>query len=117
MSACGDDDNNGTTDSADTTQAQSVTTEASSGGDTITLVATNFAFDKTTLTAAADKAVTFKITNNGTVEHNLTIDDLAVNKDVEAGESAEQTVTPKAGTYEYHCEYHPSQMKGELTVS
>jgi len=107
LSACGNDNKDKT--------ASSATTAAK--GETIDLVATNFQFDKTTLTATAGQPVTFKVTNNGTVEHNLTIKDLKVNKDVEAGESAQQTVTPAAGTYEYHCEYHPTQMTGTLTVS
>ena len=110
MSACGKD--NKTTSSGATTTAA-----ATASGDTITIVATNFQFDKTTLTATAGQPVTFKITNNGSVDHNLTIADLKVNTDVKPGKSADKTVTPAAGTYEYHCEYHPTQMKGTLTVS
>ena len=97
----------------------STTTTAAASGTTLTLVATNFQFDKTTLTATAGDDVTFVIKNEATgTEHNLTIEDLKVNKDVEAGKSAQQSVTAlKAGTYQYHCEYHPSQMTGTLTVS
>lgn len=110
MAACGDDNKDSSAN--DTTE-----TTVASAGDTITLVATDFTFDKATLSAKADQEVTFKLTNNGSVEHNLTIKDINVDKDAEVNESAEQTVTPKAGTYEYHCEYHPSAMKGTLTVS
>jgi plastocyanin len=94
---------------------------ADNGGNaatTLTLVATDIQFDKTELTATAGEPVKFVIKNESdSTEHNLTIEDLDVDKDAEAGESAEQTVTPDAGTYEYHCEYHPSAMKGTLTVS
>ncbi|MEY2425212.1 MAG: Cupredoxin-like domain [Actinomycetota bacterium] len=112
LAGCGDDNKSGDDASGATT-----TEAAAAAGTTLTLVATNFQFDQTTLTAKADEAVKFVIKNEGDVEHNLTIEDLDVNKDVEAGESADQTVTPAAGTYEYHCEYHPAKMKGTLTVS
>ena len=81
-------------------------------------VASNIKFDKASLTAKADQPFTITLTNNDTVEHNITIEDLKVNKDVEGGKSeTSDSVTPAAGTYEYHCEYHPSAMKGQLIVS
>ena len=108
LAGCGDDDD----------PESGANTTAAPGGTTITLVATNFAFDQTEITATADDPVTFVLKNEAdSTEHNLTIEDLDVDKDAEGGESAEQTVTPEAGTYDYFCEYHPSQMKGTLTVS
>lgn len=112
MSGCGKDNNNDTAASTTTTAATNDTVSAA----TLVLVATNYQFDKAELTAAAGQPVTFTITNNGTVDHNLTVKDLNVNKDVKPGKSASISVTPKAGTYEYHCEYHPTQMTGTLTV-
>ena len=103
--------------SKDDKKASTTTTEAAMA-TTLTLVATDFQFDQATLTATAGEPVTFVIKNeSASIEHNLTIKDLHVDKDAEAGESAKQTVTPAAGTYEYHCEYHPDKMKGTLTVS
>ena len=111
FAACGDDNK-------DKKDSSSETTAASTSAATVTITAgPGIQFDTDQLSATAGKAVTFKIVNNGTVEHNLTIKDLKVDKDAEVGESAEQTVTPAAGTYEFHCEYHPSAMKGTLTVS
>src|SRR4051812_21368534 len=94
FAGCGNDkkDSSGTT-----------ATTAASGGTTLTLVATNFKFDKAALTATAGDTVDFVIKNDAdSTEHNLTIEDLKVNKDAEAGKSAHQTVTDlKAGTYQY----------------
>ena len=117
LAGCGGDDDS--KDSATTTEASSVTTAPSGdAGTTLTLVAANIKFDKTALTATAGSTVTFVIKNEDSTEHNLSIEDLEVDKDAEAGESAQQTVSDlKAGTYEYHCEYHPSAMTGTLTVS
>jgi plastocyanin len=112
MSGCGSNDNKN-----EATPNGKPSTTAAGAGTTLTLVATNFKFDQTALSAPADKPVTLVIKNEGNVEHNLTIEKLQVNKDAEAGKSAQQTVTPAAGTYQYHCEYHPTQMTGTLTVS
>ena len=114
FAGCGDDDNGGDDTAGGTT---GTTTATASGGETLTLVATDFAFDQTALTATAGEAVNVVIKNDGNAKHNLTIADLDVGLDAAAGESADETVEPEAGTYEYHCEYHPSAMKGTLTVS
>ena len=114
MSACG----------KNSKTSAGTTTTAAASGTTLSLVATNFQFDQATLSATAGSATTYKVTNNGTVDHNLTITDNAdashkalVNEDVKPGKSASKALTLAAGSYEYHCEYHPTQMKGTLTVS
>ncbi|MBA2608710.1 MAG: cupredoxin domain-containing protein [Actinobacteria bacterium] len=107
FAACGGGGGNSDTASGDT----------ASSGTALTVNATDFKFDPTTLTAKAGEAVTFTIKNDGKVTHNLTIEDLKVDQDVKDGKTASQTVTPKAGSFEYHCNYHPASMKGTLTVS
>jgi cytochrome c oxidase subunit II len=98
----------------------SATTAASGGGgsDKITLTAKGIAWDKTQLNIPAGKQVTVTVNNQDSVEHNFTFEDAKANKDVEKGETAEVTFTaPAAGSYEFHCEYHPNQMKGTVTVA
>ncbi len=81
--------------------------------------AAGFAFNPTAIQLTAGEDVQFVIDNGDEVEHSLTIDGLGVDQDVEGGKSAEAPVTKdlKAGTYKYHCKYHPAQMQGTVTVT
>ena len=88
---------------------------AAAAGPVTKLGAHDFGFDPAKLTLKSG-AATITITNSGSAEHNLTIDGLKVNKDVPAGKTASVNLTAKAGTYPFHCEYHPTQMKGVVTV-
>jgi plastocyanin len=93
---------------------------ADSGGaaaKTVDIKAANFSFTPSAVELKAGDKVTFSVTNGDTVEHNLTIEDLKVDTDVEAGKTATVSATPKAGTYQYHCEYHPQKMTGTITVT
>jgi plastocyanin len=85
-------------------------------GNTVDLTAVNITFSNTDIKVPAG-AVTFVVRNNDKVEHNLTIEDGGnVNQDVEAGKTVQAKATLKAGTYKFHCEYHPDAMKGTITV-
>jgi plastocyanin len=90
--------------------------DSSSGGPTVDLTAANISFDRTQIDVKAG-AVTFVVKNNDKIEHNLTVDNGGVNKDVEGGRTVSAKATLKAGTYQFHCEYHPAQMKGTIVVS
>ncbi|MFN2608111.1 MAG: cupredoxin domain-containing protein [Acidimicrobiales bacterium] len=94
------------------------TTKASagSGGPSVTLTAANISYSPTDIQVHSG-SVTFVVKNTDGVEHNLTIDGTGVNKDVAKGTTVSTTATLKAGTYAFHCEYHPTQMKGTITVS
>ena len=89
------------------------------GGDTVDITTQNIAFNPAQITVPDGETVKFKLDNKDQVEHNLTIEQLQVDQDVEAGETATVKTKSKvpAGTYQFFCEYHPQQMKGTLTVS
>jgi len=89
---------------------------SSASGPSVDLTAANITFDRTQIDVKAG-AVTFVVRNTDKVEHNLTVDNGGVNKDVEGGKTAKAGATLKPGTYAFHCEYHPTQMKGTITVT
>jgi plastocyanin len=88
---------------------------AGGAGASIALSAKDFAYTPTALTVPGGGG-TVKFTNTGSVEHNFTVDGQSVSKDAEAGASASVKVDLPAGSYKFHCKYHPTQMKGTLTV-
>jgi plastocyanin len=90
------------------------------GGATVNLVAKDFMFEPTAITATAGKPVTVTIKNEGQAEHNFTITSLKVDKDIEKGESQTVSFTPtQSGSIQFFCEYHKDShgMVGTLTVS
>jgi len=100
----------------------SATGAASSGGGaaTVNVVAKDFMFEPTTITATAGKPVTVTIKNEGQAEHNFSIESLKVNQDVEKGESKTVTFTPtQSGAIQFFCEYHKTShgMVGTRNVS
>jgi plastocyanin len=81
-------------------------------------VASDFKFDKTSLDMQSGSQVKVELRNQGQAEHNFTFTEAGANQDVEAGEDATATFTaPAAGSYQFFCKYHPSQMKGTVTVT
>jgi plastocyanin len=93
------------------------------------VIATDNAFSPTTLTAPPNTKVTFIMKNEGKSIHNLhfftdssastTLADGAGSSDsaIKGGETETLTfTTPGVGTYYFHCDYHPDQMKGNLEV-
>lgn len=111
LAACGSDDNGGTIGEGgggDATTAKQVT-----------LTAKDTSYDQTSIQLVAGEDIQFVLTNQDTFEHNITVEDLEVHVDAEGGKTAKGDVvrSVKAGTYEYHCEYHPDRMKGTITVT
>ena len=89
---------------------------AGGGGSTVSLTAAEFAFDPTSITAAAGDTIEF--TNEDDAEHNITAEDAGIDEDVEAGGSTTVDLSGvEPGTYDFICEYHPDTMKGTLEVT
>jgi plastocyanin len=120
---CGGGDNGGDSGASaapTTTAAASATTAATGGGagEEIKLTAKGIKWDTTTLNLKSGTSYTVEVTNGDSVEHNFTFQQAGANQDVEGGEDAKVTFTaPAAGSYEFHCKYHPSAMKGTVTVT
>ena len=108
LAGCGSDDNGGTVAEGPDASAKMVQVNA-----------INIAFNPTDIELTAGEDVQFVITNGDQVEHNLTVEGLDVDQDVEGGKTVDAPVTKavKAGTYKFHCEYHPAQMQGTVTVT
>jgi plastocyanin len=96
-----------------------LTVGCSSNSTTVDIATTNFAFEPGQLTVPAGETVTFKLDNNDQVEHNLTIEGLQVNQDVDAGENVKVKTKSKvaAGSYPFFCSYHRQRMTGTFIVS
>jgi plastocyanin len=113
----GDDGGSGGGSAAAATTA---TTAATGGGagEEIKLTVKGIKWDITTLDLKSGTSYTVEVTNGDSVEHNFTFRQAGANQDIEGGEDAKVTFTaPAAGSYEFHCKYHPSAMKGTVTVT
>jgi plastocyanin len=67
-------------------------------------------FEPTVLEGTPGQKVTLELENEGGSEHNLTIDELQIDQDVEPGDKAEVEVTfPDSGTLTFFCKYHRGQ--------
>ena len=122
LGACGSDDGNGSAtpegDDQTTTGEDSEGGSASGGKASGTLEVTtkDFAFKPSSLTADPGGEITVVLTNEDSAEHSFTIEELDVEAEAHGGETAQDTFTASAGTYEFFCEYHPDDMRGTLTV-
>jgi cytochrome c oxidase subunit 2 len=93
------------------------------GGEVLELTATNFAFDRAELHAAADTPFTLRFVNQDASRHNVVIVD-ADNKEIArtedlTGPAATGDVSVPAlppGEYTYYCTFHASTMVGKLIV-
>lgn len=75
-----------------------------------------------TLKLVANKDNMIQIQNPTDTKHELVFEsngsELAASGDIEPNSSGELTYKPTtAGTFEYHCEYHPDTMKGTVEVT
>jgi plastocyanin len=123
LAACGGDDNNSDSGSANT-PAPVATAPSSSGGQTLALAADpsgQLAYDKKSLTAKAGQ-VTIDFTNDSQIPHNVTIEqgeDEQGSTDTIQGSKTSKSFNLKAGTYSFYCSvanHEDAGMKGTLTV-
>jgi plastocyanin len=119
---CGGDDGGGSTaaTSAPTTTSAPATTTAAGGGagEDIQLSAQGFKWNTTDLQLTSGTSYTVEVRNQDGAEHNFTFEQAGADQDVAAGEDAKVTFTaPAAGSYEFLCKFHPTQLKGTVTVA
>ena len=92
--------------------------EGGGGGTAVDVIAADFAFKPTIVRVDPGEEVTLTLENQGEAEHSFTSEELDIEVEAEGGESAETTFTAPAedGSFEFFCEYHPDEMRGELHV-
>jgi plastocyanin len=90
-----------------------------SGMDEVALELDDFYFEPTLLTGSAGQQLTIELGNEGTVEHNFSLDEQSISQDIEPGEDASVSVTfPDSGVLVFYCEYHRDQgMVGGVEVA
>jgi plastocyanin len=118
---CGGGDDDGGSASATTaapeTTAAATTAAGGGGEDEFQLVASGFAWDKTSLDMTAGAQVSVEVSNEDTAQHSFTFDEASVDEVVPAGEDATVSFTvPAAGEYEFRCKFHGS-MTGTVNVT
>src|SRR6266705_656838 len=93
-------------------------TSASGAGQpqAITVTAIDFSLSPETITASAGQVINVTFKNNGSTTHSFTVGtiDVAV---TDSGTSSGGSFTASAQTVELHCKFHPTQMKGTITIS
>ncbi len=99
------------------------TTGASSGGARVEIALSEWKLAPSTPRVDAAGAVTIHVTNSGSFGHALEVDGNGVEEEtstLEAGDSADLTVTLAPGTYEIYCpigNHRQMGMEGTLTVA
>jgi plastocyanin len=79
--------------------------------------AVNFEWKPGNLLLAAGQAVTLKITNQDTMQHNFTFKPVKVAKNLPVGATTTLSFSaPKPGSYLFYCKYHLQMMQGAITV-
>ena len=78
-----------------------------SGMDEISLELDDFYFGPTVLKGTPGQQLKIELENESSTEHNFSLDQQSLDRDVEAGDTATVTVTfPSSGTLQFYCKYH-----------
>ena len=123
VAACGDDDTSSTSaDSGggmDHMDGHGGSSDVAEDARTITVNATSFEFDPSTIEAEAGEALEIELTADD-IEHDFVIDELDAHVAANAGKTASGGfVADEAGTYTYYCSvpgHRDAGMEGELVV-
>ena len=85
---------------------------------TVEMAMNNYSFSPAVLNGTPGEKQTIHLTNSSGTEHNFTLEDQKINKDVESGKTADVSITfPASGQLVFTCEYHASKgMKGTLVA-
>lgn len=103
------------------------------GPGELEITMTDNKFDQTALTAAADTEVSIPLTNNGAAVHNVHVSDAdgkfsgdfctaggptpcSKPPRLNGGSTGTLDFNLPAGTYQFRCDYHATEMKGTLTI-
>lgn len=87
---------------------------AATGSDAVEVTLHDDEFDPATLALNAGDEVSVEVHNDGSSQHNFTIDSLNLSTGtVEPGKVVTATFVVPDGTTEYHCTFHPG-MHGEI---
>ena len=106
----GDESSEGGTTTIGDVAANDHGTKTVSGENKVEVELDDDYFEPTVLEGKAGERVTLELKNEGSSEHNLTIDELQIDQDVEPGDETEVEVTfPDSGTLTFYCKYHRGQ--------
>ena len=90
--------------------------EGPAGSDAVEVAQHDDAFEPETLHLEAGTEVDIEVRNEGSDDHNFTIDALNLSTGtIEPGHVMTATFTLPSGTTEYHCTFHPG-MRGEIVA-
>lgn len=115
-----------TNTSAPATQAPASPTAAGGGDTSVTVIATDFAFNPATVTGAVGSTLTIEMQNNGAAPHTFTVyQDAAYTTAVAGGDTGNISggATGSASfelaqaQYFFRCTIHPTLMEGTITAN
>jgi plastocyanin len=116
------------TTAAEHAPAAAAKPQGGAAGAATTITAQNVAYSTDHLSMPADKKQDFSLVNKDATTHNFAVfkdekvstdpnNALVTSPDAAAGSTIDFSVGPlKAGEYYFHCDYHPTTMKGTLEV-
>jgi plastocyanin len=86
--------------------------------DDLAVVADNYSFSPTFLTASAWQKFTVQLRNDGSARHTFTSPTMNIDLELAPGAARSITLTaPASGSVEFHCRFHQSQgMQGAVYV-